>query len=77
MGGRRRHTGFFWENLRKGDHFEDIGVNGKIILKWILKKRDGETDWIALAQDRDRRRALLNAVINLLISIKAGDFLTR
>jgi hypothetical protein len=25
-----------------------------IILKWILKKWDGDVDWIELAQDRDR-----------------------
>ena len=32
-------------------------------------------DWIELAQDRDRRRALLNAVMNLRGSIKRGEFL--
>jgi hypothetical protein len=41
------HTGFRWANLREGDHLEDPGVDGRIILKWIL-------DWIDLSQDRDR-----------------------
>jgi hypothetical protein len=35
-----------------------------IILKWIFKKWDGIMDWIDSVQDRDRRRALLNVVIN-------------
>jgi len=28
-----RHTGILWENLREGYHFEDPGIDGKIILK--------------------------------------------
>jgi hypothetical protein len=27
----------------------------------------GDMDWIKLAQDRDNRRALVNAVMNLLV----------
>jgi hypothetical protein len=30
------------------------GIDGKIILKWIFKKWDGEMNWVELAQDRDR-----------------------
>jgi hypothetical protein len=49
------HTGFWWEDLREGDHLEDPGIDGRIILKWIFKKWDDEgMDWIDLAQDRDR-----------------------
>jgi hypothetical protein len=43
----------------------DPGVGGRIILKWIFKK--GGMDWIELAQDRDRWRALVNAVMNLQV----------
>jgi hypothetical protein len=46
-------------------HLEDSGVDGTIILKWIFKKWHGNMDWIDLAQDRDRWRALENAVMNL------------
>jgi hypothetical protein len=37
---------------------EDTGVDERIILKWIFEKLDGGMDWIYLAQDRDRWRAL-------------------
>jgi len=41
------HRGFWWDNLRKRDHLEDIGVDGRIILKFILKTWDGE-EWTGL-----------------------------
>jgi hypothetical protein len=41
------HTGFWWGDLRKSDHFGDPGVDGRIILKWIFKKWDGA--WIGLS----------------------------
>ena len=35
------HAGFQWENLRERDRFEDLGVDGRIIIKWILRNRMG------------------------------------
>ena len=35
----------------------------------------GCMDWIELAQDRDRWWSLVNAVMNLRVSIKFGEFL--
>jgi hypothetical protein len=35
------HTEFCRGDLREGDHLEDQGVDGRIILKWIFKCWDG------------------------------------
>ena len=53
--------------MREEDHMEDPGVHGRTILKWILEKWDGSTDWIDVAQDRDSWRALVNAVMNIRV----------
>jgi len=46
---------------------EDPVLDGRIILRRIFRKWDGDMDWIRLAQDRDRWRHPVNAVINLLV----------
>ena len=40
MGERGVYKGFWWENLRKRDHLEDPGVDGRIILRRISRKWD-------------------------------------
>ena len=58
-------AGILWENLRDRDYLEDIGKHGRVMLKWILKKWGGVKDWIDMAQDRDRWRAVVKVVANL------------
>jgi hypothetical protein len=63
------HTEFWWGDLREGGYLGDPGVDEGIILKWIFKTWDvGGMDWIELTQDRDRWRAVVNAVMNLRFS---------
>jgi len=55
------HTKFWPENLKGRDHAEDLDVNGKIILKWILGKQGGKVwtgcIWLRIGtSDTDIRR---------------------
>jgi len=39
-GRREAYTGFGWGNLREREHLGDPGVDGRIILRWIIRKWD-------------------------------------
>jgi hypothetical protein len=46
-------------------HLEDQGIDDRIIIKWTFKKcHERYMDWIALAQDGDRWRELVTAVVD-------------
>ena len=34
------YTGFLWGNLKERDQLEDPGLDGRIILRWVLRKWD-------------------------------------
>jgi hypothetical protein len=62
------HTGFWCGKLWEIDHFQDLDVDRRIILKRTFKKSvGGGMDWIDLAQDRDRWRALVNGTKNIQV----------
>jgi hypothetical protein len=55
-------SGCWWGNLRERDKLEEPDIDGRIILRWIFRKRDGGgegMDWIDLSLDWDRCRALV------------------
>ena len=53
--------GHRWEDNIKMD-LQEVGCGGM--------------DWIELAQDRDRWQALVNAVMNLWVTLNVGNFVT-
>ena len=68
MGERRGVYRVLVGNPERKKRLEDPGIDGRIILKWIFRKWDvGGMDWIELAQNRDRWRALVNGVMNLRV----------
>jgi len=40
-GGEDVHTRLWWETLSERGHLEDPGIDGRIILRWILKALTG------------------------------------
>ena len=65
MGTRRSANRVLGGILREEGHFEDPGVDGRVILKWIFEKWIGGMKFVDLAQYRDRWRAVVNAIMNL------------
>jgi hypothetical protein len=41
------HTEIWWENMKERNNLEDLSVDGRIIIKWIVKKCDRGT-WTGL-----------------------------
>jgi hypothetical protein len=59
----------WWGNLRERDHWRDQDVDERIS-RWIFRKSGGggsRGDWMELAQDRDRWRALVGTGRNFRV----------
>jgi hypothetical protein len=63
----RERSGACRIDPRKGDHLQDIGVWKDNIKMNLQKVGWGCTNWIDLAHDRDRWRALVSVVMNLRV----------
>jgi len=65
-------TGFWWGNLRERDQLEDLGLDGRIILRWIFRNLDMGTRtgliWL--------RKGAGGGLVNLRIPYNSGNFLT-
>ena len=60
-------TGFWWGNLRERDYWVDPDVDGDNIKMDLQEVGGAFKDWMELAQDRDRWRALVSTVMNLRV----------
>jgi len=40
MAGREMHAMFLYGNVKERDHLENVGIDGGMILKWILVGKD-------------------------------------
>ena len=54
MGRRETRIRFWGGNLKKTDHSKDLGIDGKTIIKWMLKTGLEGIDLIKLLQKRDK-----------------------
>jgi hypothetical protein len=68
--GRDEKFVVFWlENLKGRDHSEDMDIDGRIILGWVLRKQGGKV-WTGFVWLRIRA-----TVMNLWVPQKAGNIL--
>jgi hypothetical protein len=61
------YTGFWWESPRDRVHLEDKAQMGGCDQNGPQADWLGGVDWIHLGHDRDRWRAVVNAVMNLRV----------
>ena len=72
MGRREMRTGFKWAGLKGGDQWENVAINGRIILKWFCNMMG----YIGLFHQAVSKWPPVNTVMNLLIWWKLLEFLS-
>jgi len=68
------HTGFLVEKLRERRHLEDLCLGESITLEWISSEIG--CNWMDLAHDRHKFRAVVDEVMNRRSPQNTGSFLT-
>ena len=68
VGYRRGLYSVCWGDLRERDHLEDTGEGVRMMLKGVFRRWDAEA-WAGslLLRVRDRRRALVDELMNLRV----------
>jgi hypothetical protein len=65
LGRRGVHIGFWWENQKERDHYEDLGIRERILLKMYLRMIGwAGMDRIDLVQVGDQWKAPVNTVMS-------------
>jgi hypothetical protein len=61
-------TGFWLGGLKVRDHWQDLGIGGRITLRWTLRDIGiNGANWIQLAQERVQWWAFVNTMKNLQV----------
>jgi hypothetical protein len=70
-----RHKKKFTEKVKARHHVEYLGVNDRVILKWILWTIGCmDVEWIHLLRDRDQRLSVMKKLMNFPVPSKAAVF---
>ena len=71
------HTGFWRGNLGENRPFRRRSLRRENNIKMDIQEVGwGDRDWIDLARDRDKWRAVVNVVTNLRVPLNAENLLT-